>query len=98
MNQYVTGTIIRQLREKSGMTQAELAEKLYVSDKTVSKWEKGLSIPDVQMLIKIAEVLEVSINELVCNEHAIRKVDMQMKYDVIIIGMGPAGISAALRF
>ena len=43
MNQYVTGAIIRELREKKQLTQAELAEKLYVSDKTVSKWENGVS-------------------------------------------------------
>lgn len=41
MNQYVTGAIIRELREKTGLTQSELAEKLYVSDKAVSKWENG---------------------------------------------------------
>lgn len=45
MNQYVTGTVIKQLREKNKMTQLQLAEKLGVSDKTVSKWEtaKGVS-------------------------------------------------------
>ena len=43
MNQYITGTIIRELREKNRLTQAELAEKLFVSDKTVSKWENGVS-------------------------------------------------------
>lgn len=41
MDQYITGAIIRELREKRGMTQAELAEKLFISDKTVSKWENG---------------------------------------------------------
>ena len=43
MNQYVTGAVIKELREKKGLTQAELAEKLYVSDKAVSKWESGVS-------------------------------------------------------
>lgn len=43
MDQYVTGEIIRKLREEKKMTQAELAEKLSVSDKTVSKWENGFS-------------------------------------------------------
>lgn len=43
MNQYVTGEAIRALREKIGYTQAELAEKLMVSDKAVSKWETGVS-------------------------------------------------------
>jgi uncharacterized FAD-dependent dehydrogenase len=52
-------------------------------------------MPDVQMLLKIAEVLDVSINELVSSETGIRKVDKQMKYDVIIVGAGPGGIFAA---
>ena len=43
MDQYITGAVIRELREKKHLTQAELAEKLNVSDKTVSKWETGLS-------------------------------------------------------
>ena len=43
MNTYVTGGIIKKLREKRGMTQAELAEKLSVSDKAISKWETGVS-------------------------------------------------------
>jgi len=43
MNQYITGGVIRELREKQGLTQAELAEKLHISDKTVSKWETGIS-------------------------------------------------------
>ena len=86
---------VKKFRKAKKLSQEDFAMRLCVVRQTVSKWEKGLSMPDVQMLIKIAEVLEVSINELVCNEHAIRKVDMQMKYDVIIVGAGPGGIFAA---
>ena len=64
MNQYVTGTMIRELREKKGMTQAELADRLFVSDKTVSKWENGKGYPDVSMLEGIAGALDVSVAEL----------------------------------
>ncbi len=64
MDQYVTGTMIRTLREKKGMTQAELAEKLYVSDKAVSKWENGKGYPDVSLLESIAEVFGISVTEL----------------------------------
>jgi len=64
MNQYVTGAIIRELREKKQMTQAELAEKLYVSDKTVSKWENGKGYPDVSLLEGLANALDVSVAEL----------------------------------
>ena len=55
MNQYVTGTVIKQLREKNKMTQLQLAEKLGVSDKTVSKWETAKGYPDITLLEPIAE-------------------------------------------
>ena len=64
MDQYVTGTIIRELREKKQLTQAELAEKLYVSDKTVSKWENGKGYPDLSLLESLAAALDVSVAEL----------------------------------
>jgi len=64
MNQYVTGAMIKELREKKQLTQAELAEKLYVSDKTVSKWENGKGYPDLSLLESIAKVFDVSISEL----------------------------------
>lgn len=64
MNQYVTGAIIKELREKHHFTQAELAEKLNVSDKTVSKWETAKGYPDISLLDPIAKVFGVSITEL----------------------------------
>ena len=64
MNQYVTGAMIRELREKQKLTQAELAEKLFVSDKTVSKWESGKGYPDITLLEPIAKVFGVSVAEL----------------------------------
>lgn len=64
MNQYVTGAMIRQLREGKRMTQAELAERLFVSDKTVSKWETGKGYPDVALLEPIATVFGISVAEL----------------------------------
>ena len=64
MNQQKTGAIIRQLREKMHMTQAELAQKLYVTDKTVSKWESGKGFPDLSLMESIAKVFGVSVSEL----------------------------------
>ena len=51
------GKFIAELRKEKGMTQKELGEKLYISDKAVSKWERGLSIPDLAILEKLASVL-----------------------------------------
>ncbi len=64
MNQYVTGTIIRELREKKGLTQSELAERLFVSDKTVSKWENAKGYPDISLLEPIAAAFGISVSEL----------------------------------
>ena len=65
MNQYVTGTTIKELREKNKITQVQLAEKLGVSDKTVSKWETGKGYPDITPLEPIADALRVSVAELI---------------------------------
>ena len=64
MDQYVTGAIIKKLRENKQLTQAELAEKLHVSDKTISKWENAKGYPDISLLQPIAEVFGISIAEL----------------------------------
>ena len=56
MNQYVTGAAIKELREKNHLTQLQLAGRLGVSDKTISKWETGRGYPDITLLEPIAEV------------------------------------------
>lgn len=58
------GRLIGQLRREKNYTQKQLAEQLYVSDKAVSKWERGLSMPDVSLLLPLAEVLGVTVTEL----------------------------------
>ncbi|MBR3824340.1 MAG: helix-turn-helix domain-containing protein [Lachnospiraceae bacterium] len=65
MNQYVTGTVIKDLREKKNMTQVELAERLCVSDKTISKWERGKGYPDISLLEPISRVFGISVTELI---------------------------------
>ena len=65
MNQYVTGAVIRELREKNKMTQLQLAERLGVSDKTVSKWETAKGYPDITLLEPIAAVFKISVTELI---------------------------------
>lgn len=55
---------LKALRRKKGMSQEELAARLHVVRQTISKWEKGLSVPDSDLLIKLAEVFEVSVSEL----------------------------------
>ena len=68
MNRYVTGSVIRRLREDRKMTQEALAEKLFVSSKAVSKWETGRGYPDVSLLEPLAGALGISVIELLSGE------------------------------
>ena len=68
MNTYVTGATVKALRETRGMTQAELAEKIGVSSKTVSKWETAKGLPDISLLQPLAQALGVSVIELMNGE------------------------------
>ena len=72
-NQYVTGAMIKRLREKRHLTQAELAEKICVTDKAVSKWETGRGLPDISLLEVLAKALGVSVIELLSGENITNK-------------------------
>lgn len=66
------GEFVSKIRKEKNLTQKELAEQLYVTDKTVSKWERGLSMPNVALLIPIAEILEVTVTELLRGERIVK--------------------------
>ena len=68
-----TGTIISDARRKLNMTQKDLADKLYVSDKAVSKWERGLCFPDISVLIPLTENLNISLYDLLRGEKMNKK-------------------------
>ena len=68
MDKYVTGSVIRRLRERKRMTQEELAERIHVSGKAVSKWETGRGYPDISLLSPLAEALGISVIELLSGE------------------------------
>lgn len=73
MNTYVTSATIRQLREKQNLTQAELAERIGVSSKTISKWETAKELPDISLLQPLAKALNISVIELMNGEHISNK-------------------------
>ena len=73
MDTYVTGMTVRKLREERKLTQAELAEKIGVSSKTVSKWETGKGLPDISLLQPLAQALGISLIELMNGEQIINK-------------------------
>ena len=66
--QYIQGDHLRALREKQGKTQRELADALFISEKTVSKWETGRGLPDIAVLPELARALRVSVTELFSGE------------------------------
>ena len=68
MDRYVTGAVIRRLRESKKLTQEELADKLFVTSKAVSKWETGQGFPDISLLEPLAKALDISIIELLSGE------------------------------
>lgn len=69
MNEYVTGATIKRLREEKGMTQAQLADKIFVTAKAVSKWETGHGLPDISLLEPLGKALGISIIELLNGQH-----------------------------
>ncbi|MCR5034158.1 MAG: helix-turn-helix domain-containing protein [Clostridia bacterium] len=71
MNQYVTGAMIKRLREEKKITQQQLAEIMNVSDKAVSKWETGRGYPDITLIEPLAEALGVSVIELFSGEDVV---------------------------
>ena len=68
MDQERTGGLIRQFRKKLGLTQKQLAERINVSDKAVSKWERGSGYPDISLLTALSEVFGTDINVLLTGE------------------------------
>lgn len=68
MEQTKTGDLIRALRQEHGMTQKQLADRLHVSDKTISKWERALGYPDVSLLPLLAELFSVEVGTLLGGE------------------------------
>lgn len=68
MNNEKTGKLILSLRKEKQMTQSQLAEVLGVSDKTISKWERGAGIPDVSLLVALSEFFKVNIDDILAGE------------------------------
>ena len=73
MDHYVTGNTIKQLREKRNLTQTQLADKIGVSSKTISKWETARGLPDITLLEPLAQALGISVPELMRGEPIVNK-------------------------
>ena len=68
MNQIDTGKFISSCRKEKGLTQAQLAEKLNITDRAVSKWETGKCMPDSSIMLELCNILDVTVNELLSGE------------------------------
>ncbi len=79
MNQQKIGTFLKQLRKDKGLTQEQLAEHFYVSSRTVSRWETGSNMPDVDMLIELAGFYDVDIREIINGERKSETMDNETK-------------------
>jgi transcriptional regulator with XRE-family HTH domain/DNA-directed RNA polymerase subunit RPC12/RpoP len=75
MDQVKIGKFIAECRKQKKLTQMQLSEKLNITDKAISKWERGLSIPDPSIMLELCDILGVSVNELLCGE----KIEMENK-------------------
>ena len=68
MNQNKIGRFIAELRKEKGYTQSQLATALHISDRTVSKWERGVGVPDVSLMLPLCNELQITVNELLVGE------------------------------
>lgn len=75
MQQEKMGCLLRELRKEKGMTQEQLAEQLGVSNRSVSRWENGINMPDISILVEISEFFEVGILELIEGERKQEEMD-----------------------
>lgn len=79
MNQQKIGEFLRQLRKDKGLTQEQLAEHFNISSRTVSRWETGSNMPDISLLIEIADFYDVDIREIIDGERKSEKMDKETK-------------------
>ena len=79
MDQKKIGAFLKQLRNEKGLTQEQLAENFHVSTRTISRWETGSNMPDVSMLVEIAEFYDVDVREIIEGERKNEKMDEELK-------------------
>ena len=73
MNQIKIGRFIAERRKNANLTQVQLAEKLGITDKAISKWERGVAMPDTSIMLELCDILCINVNELLSGE----KIDME---------------------
>ena len=79
MDQVKIGSFLKELRKEKNLTQEKLAEQLHVSNRTVSRWETGSNMPDISLLVEIAEFFDVSIPEIIKGERKSEKMNQETR-------------------
>ena len=85
MDQKKTGEFLKQLRKEKSLTQEQLAEQFFVSGRTVSRWETGSNMPDLSVLVELADYYDVDIREIIDGERKSEKMDKELKDTVLKI-------------
>ena len=84
MDQIKIGSFIAERRKLKSLTQAQLAEKLNITDRAVSKWERGRSLPDAAIMLELCEILDITVNDLLCGEVVVmEKYDKEMEKNLL---------------
>ena len=83
MNQKIIGQFIADCRKAKNLTQMQLAEKLNITDRAVSKWETGKSLPDASIMLQLCEILEIKVNELLMGEKIMENYNKTMENKLI---------------
>ena len=85
MNQQKIGALLRDLRKEKNLTQAELAEKLGVSNRSISRWENGTTMPDFDLLIELADFYGVDVRDILDGERSDVTMDTQHKEELLMV-------------
>ena len=85
MDQKKTGCFLKQLRNEKGLTQEQLANEFGVAQRTVSRWETGSNMPDISMLVEIAEFYEVDIREIIDGERTSENMNDEVKETILAV-------------
>ena len=85
MDQMKIGSFLKELRKEKGITQEQLAEQLNISNRSVSRWETGSNMPDISMLVEIAEFYEVDIREIIDGERKSENMNEEVKETILAV-------------
>ena len=97
MEQQKVGSFLKELRKEQNLTQEQFAEQLGVSGRTVSRWETGSNMPDISLLVEIAEFYDVSISEIIDGERKSEKMNEEVKETVLKLSDYTETINKTIR-